>query len=152
VHTPTAEEAEQLFAVRALLETESAKLAARNVSDSGLDRLRALVDEGMAAVDAGEGERAVEANAELHRVITEMSGNSVLAELAMRVARRVRWYHGSVVDRRGRSSWVEHARIIDAIAAGAEDDAGELMRQHTERTRRMYLEEVAQDSAATPSR
>jgi DNA-binding GntR family transcriptional regulator len=152
VHTPTAEEAEQLFAVRALLETESAKLAALHATASGLERLRALVKEGMDAVASGEGERAVEANAELHRIITEMSGNSVLAELAMRVARRVRWYHGLVVDRRGRSSWEEHARIIDAIAAGAQEEAGELMHEHTERTRRMYLEEVAQDSAASPSR
>lgn len=139
VHQPTDSEADQLFQVRALLETESARLAARNVTAGGVRELRQLLREGMAQVERGDTDATVTANADLHRRITELSGNSVLAELAGKVARRVRWYHTSVAERRGRSAWEEHAKIIDAIAEGAEEEAARLMRYHTELTRRMYL-------------
>lgn len=152
VHQPTASEADQLFAVRGLLETESARLAARNATEEGLAALRELLEVGVAALDRGDTEGAVEANAELHRRITELSGNAVLAELAGQVARRVRWYHTSVADFRGRSAWDEHAQIIEAIAEGAAGEAADQMRQHTERTRRMYLERVAEgDTPVAPA-
>ncbi|GAA3748037.1 DNA-binding GntR family transcriptional regulator [Spinactinospora alkalitolerans] len=147
VHQPTESEAEQLLAVRALLETESARLAARNAAGEGVERLRELWREGVAGLEVGDTDAMVDANADLHRCITELSGNSVLAELAGQVARRVRWYHALVVRQRGKDAWDEHAEIIDAIAAGREDEAARLMREHTDTTRRTYHEQAASESA-----
>ncbi|GLU49081.1 GntR family transcriptional regulator [Nocardiopsis ansamitocini] len=149
VHQPTESEAEQLLAVRGLLETESARLAARSATAEGLERLRAVYRSGVAVLEGGGGpQELVEANAELHRCVTELSGNTVLAELTGQVARRVRWYHALVAVQRGSGAWDEHAAIIAAIAEGREDDAGRLMREHTETTRLAYHARAAQDGSS----
>ncbi|MEU6999349.1 GntR family transcriptional regulator [Nonomuraea sp. NPDC046570] len=145
VHAPTVQEADQLLAVRALLETESARLAATHADETGIERLRALCVLGKAAVEADDIEGAVATNSELHALITALSGNKVLAELAAQVARRVRWYHTPVARQRGVSSWQEHAELIEAIADGDEERAARVMREHTEHTRLSYLEQRAKE-------
>ncbi|GAA3807732.1 GntR family transcriptional regulator [Sphaerisporangium flaviroseum] len=155
VHAPTVEEADQLLAVRALLEAESARLAARHADDEGVRQLQALCDRGFAAVEADDVDAAVTANSELHALVTALSGNKVLAELAAQVSRRVRWYHTPVARRRGAASWEEHRALIEAIAAGNEDRAAQIMRDHTEHTRHSYLEQRAAEpveSAPQPTR
>ncbi|MDA8368625.1 MAG: GntR family transcriptional regulator [Nocardiopsaceae bacterium] len=147
VHTPTESEADQLLAVRALLETESARLAARNAGPAEIDLLRQLWRSGTEAVGDNDVDAVVTANADFHRGVTHASGNRVLAELAAQVDRRVRWYYAPIARARGHASWDEHACIIDAIAAGEEAEAARLMREHTERTRRTYHEQVEEPSA-----
>ena len=138
VHVPTEEEADQLLAVRSLLETEAARLAAQHATEDGVADLRRLRRRGVEALEADDVEAMVTANADLHAAITELSGNGALVELTAQVDRRVRWYYNPVARQRGRRSWDEHAKIIDAIAAGDSDKAGELMRAHTETTRKTY--------------
>ena len=138
VHTPTVEEADQLLAVRSLLETESARLAATRVSEEGVARLRELCDRGRDALAAEDVTTLVELNAELHREVMKMSGNDVLVELAGQVDRRVRWYYTPIARRRGHQSWIEHRELIAAISARDEQRATEVMRAHTEHTRRTY--------------
>ncbi|MEU9884676.1 GntR family transcriptional regulator [Sphaerisporangium sp. NPDC051011] len=150
VHAPTAEEADQLLAVRSLLETEAATLAARNRTDEGVAQLRALCARGLTAIEADEIDNAVAINSELHATVMELSGNTVLAELAAQVSRRVRWYHTPVARQRGRASWEEHTALIDAIAAGDADRAGEIMKDHTEQTRRLYLSQLGEEEPPQP--
>ncbi|MET7460555.1 GntR family transcriptional regulator [Nonomuraea sp. NPDC005501] len=150
VHVPTVEEADQLLAVRALLETESARLAAKNAGDDGVRRLRALCARGIAAVQADDVDSAVATNSELHALVTALSGNKVLSELAGQVARRVRWYHTPVARRRGMTSWEEHTALIDAIEAGDEARAAQIMREHTEHTRASYMAQ-REDEPAEPA-
>ncbi|GAA4833996.1 GntR family transcriptional regulator [Saccharopolyspora rosea] len=140
VHSPTPEEADQLLSVRTLLEAESARLAAQNSTKEGVAELRRIHKRGVQALRADDVDEVVDANAELHARITDMSGNRVLKELADQVARRVRWYHTPVARARGKKSWDEHAALIDAIARHDGDRAAELMRAHTEHTRRSYLD------------
>lgn len=146
VHEPTEDEVEQLLAVRCLLETESARLAAGNTSPTMVKQLRKVVKEGRAAATANDIETAVAANSELHGLITTMSGNAVLGELISLVDRRVRWYYTPLAKQRGVASWKEHAEIIDAISQGDEDRAAQAMRQHTEETRAASHEHAADDA------
>jgi len=155
VHTPSESEADQLLAVRALLETESARLAAQHAGPEDVARLRALCRDGAQAAARDGVDGAVTANADFHRALTEASGNGVLAELAERVDRRVRWYYAPIARRRGAASWDEHARIIDAIEASDDALAARLMGEHTERTRRAYRdhgEDPADREEGEPSR
>ncbi|GAA2913549.1 GntR family transcriptional regulator [Streptosporangium fragile] len=151
VHAPTVEEADQLLAVRALLETESARLAALNSDAAGVARLREVCSRGLRALEADDVDASVAANSELHALVTELSGNKVLAELASQVSRRVRWYHTPVARQRGRASWEEHALLIDAIEARDEARAAEIMREHTEHTRASYLEQRAAEPVEPPA-
>ncbi|GAA0403597.1 GntR family transcriptional regulator [Microbispora corallina] len=150
VHSPSAEEADQLLAVRALLETESARLAARNADEKGVARLRDLCAQGLAAVEADDVDTAVTLNSKLHATVVELSGNAVLGDLAAQVSRRVRWYHTPVARRRGRTSWEEHEALIDAIAAHDADRAAELMKRHTEQTRDLYLNQLGEEHPPQP--
>ncbi|MER7561798.1 GntR family transcriptional regulator [Streptomyces sp. NPDC097941] len=138
VHEPTDEEADQLLTVRTLLEAEAARLAAVNAGSAGIVALEALCTEGEKAVDNDDVDAAVALNARLHAKVMELAGNAVLAELAGQVDRRVRWYYTPVARRRGRQSWIEHRELIAAIADRDERRATDLMREHTEHTRKMY--------------
>ncbi|MFB9837373.1 GntR family transcriptional regulator [Actinoallomurus acaciae] len=138
VHMPTEEEADQLLVVRSLLETESARLAAANVTPEAIAHLREICEGGVAALEADDVDAVVAANAALHAAIVELAGNKVLAELAAQVDRRVRWYYTPVARQRGPESWTEHAALIDALAAHDGERAAQIMREHTEHTRRSY--------------
>ena len=144
VHVPTDSEVDELLDVRALLEAETARLAAgRTGSDpqarpAQLARLREICREGEAAAEAGEFGAAVTANNAFHAEIAVIGGNATLAELADIVGRRVQWYYRMVAPARGHGSWTEHAEMIEAIGAGDPDRAQALARSHTERTRQAY--------------
>ncbi len=138
VHVPTDEEADQLLAVRAILESESARLAAEHVTEERLETLRALQRVGEDAVVTDDQAAMVDANTALHTHVVSMSGNIVLADLIASVARRVRWYYLPIARSRGKDAWDEHADIIDAIAGKDAPRAADLMRQHAERTREIY--------------
>ena len=138
VHVPTDEEADQLLAVRALLEGESALLAAHRAGPEDAERLWELQRAGEEALRTDDREALVAANANLHAYIVQMSGNKVLAEYIAMVDRRVRWYYTPIARLRGGKAWEEHAAIIKAVAEGNAKRAGDLMRRHAERTRSMY--------------
>ncbi|WP_371749177.1 GntR family transcriptional regulator [Streptomyces sp. NBC_00280] len=140
VHEPTEAEADQLLTVRTLLEAEAARLAAANASAPAIAVLEELCAEGERAVAADDVDAAVAMNARLHAKIMELAGNAVLAELAAQVDRRVRWYYTPVARQRGQQSWIEHRELIAAIADRDERRATEIMRAHTEHTRKMYHE------------
>ncbi|MGV9630093.1 GntR family transcriptional regulator [Streptomyces sp. NPDC003487] len=143
VHEPTEEEADQLLTVRTLLEAEAARLAAAAAGSDGVARLEELCGQGEEAVAADDVDAAVALNARFHAAVMELAGNTVLADLAAQVDRRVRWYYTPVARRRGRQSWIEHRELIAAIADGDEQRATRLMREHTEHTRRSYHERSA---------
>jgi DNA-binding GntR family transcriptional regulator len=148
VHVPTDSEVDELLDVRALLEAETARLAAAGRGEQGpqtpqarqaqLARLREICAEGQAAAEADDFASAVAANNAFHAEIAVMGSNAVLAELADIVGRRVQWYYRMVAPARGHGSWTEHAELIDAIEAGDPEKAQALARKHTERTRQAY--------------
>ncbi|MEV4332147.1 GntR family transcriptional regulator [Streptomyces sp. NPDC049597] len=138
VHEPTEAEADQLLSVRTLLEAEAARLAAAHSGTAGIEALEALCARGEQAVADDDVDQAVATNAAFHAKVMELAGNSVLAELAAQVDRRVRWYYTPVARQRGRQSWIEHRSLIAAISARDEQRATEIMREHTEHTRKTY--------------
>ncbi|MBZ4016911.1 GntR family transcriptional regulator [Streptomyces purpurogeneiscleroticus] len=148
VHEPTEAEADQLLSVRTLLEAEAARLAAySDAPGGGIEELLELCDRGEQAVRDDAVDLAVAANAEFHAKIMELAGNAVLAELAEQVGRRVRWYYTPVARQRGKQSWIEHRELIDVIAEGDGPRAAEMMRAHTEHTRRTYRERARAKNA-----
>ena len=145
VHVPTDSEVDELLDVRALLEAETARLAAAGrgpqapqARQAQLARLREICREGQAAAEADDFASAVAANNAFHAEIAVMGGNAVLAELADIVGRRVQWYYRMVAPARGHGSWTEHAEMIDVIEAGDPERAQAMARKHTERTRQAY--------------
>jgi Transcriptional regulators len=139
VHAPAEDEVDQLLTARAAIESESARLAARRTAKEPVAVLRELCRVGVAYLDADDTDGAVRTNAELHRTISEMSGNKFLIDCAVRLDRRVRWYYTPIAQIRGHGAWREHVRLVKAIADGDEERAAQFMRAHTEATRKAYL-------------
>jgi len=148
VHAPTEDEVDQLLAARAALESESARLAAGQATQDQIAELEALCTKGIEAMDNGDIDGAVQANADLHSLITEIAGNRFLIDFAAQVDRRVRWYYKPVAPVRGQASWREHSLLIEAISAGDTDRAAKIMREHTEHTRTAFHESL---NAASPT-
>lgn len=148
VHVPAEDEVDQLLAARAALESESARLAARHASKDDVATLKELCKVGTAFQEAGDIDGTVRTNGELHAMITQMSGNRFLVDFAGQVDRRVRWYYTPVAPVRGAASWREHSRLVKAISDGDEDKAAQIMREHTEHTRKAYHELQAGSPAA----
>jgi DNA-binding GntR family transcriptional regulator len=143
VHVPTDSEVDELLDVRALLEAETARLAAAGAAGAAdgparLGRLREICRQGQAAADADDFAGAVAANNAFHAEVAAIGGNAVLAELADIVGRRVQWYYRMVAPTRGHGSWAEHAEMIEAIESADAGRAQALARKHTERTRQAY--------------
>src|SRR5579875_848690 len=124
--------------VHVLLEAEAARRAAGTATPEQVVRLREVCREGEAATEADDFGRAVAANDAFHAEVAAIAGNSVLAELADIVGRRVQWYYRIVAPTRGHGSWAEHEEMIDAIEAGDAELAQLLARKHTQRTRNAY--------------
>ncbi|MGH8870305.1 MAG: GntR family transcriptional regulator [Actinomycetes bacterium] len=150
VHIPTEDEADQLLAARAVLESESARLAAGRVTEESLATLWKLCQDGLDALDPPDIEAFVRANSAFHAYVTELSGNRVLADFASQVDRRVRWYYTPVASQRGHEACKEHAALIEAIADRDAERAAEMMRTHTERTRQAYHSSRADSGEAYP--
>ena len=138
VHVPTDAEVDNLLDVRALLEAETARLAARAPSQAQVARLREICREGQAAADTNDFSEAVTVNSVFHAEVAAIGGNAVLAELADIVGRRVQWYYRLVAPERGHGSWTEHGELIDAIEQHDAERAEAVARKHTERTRAAY--------------
>jgi DNA-binding GntR family transcriptional regulator len=138
VHQPTVREADEVFSVRTLLEVESTRLAAQNVTEQALSRLNEIVDAGREALRFADERELVKLNSAFHGEVTNLSGNQVLADLLHRLDARIRWYFAPVVMARGAGSWKEHAQIVESLAAGDAERTAETMRKHAEATRSAY--------------
>jgi DNA-binding GntR family transcriptional regulator len=142
VHIPDEDEVDQLLGARAALESESARLAAGHATGDAIKTLRSVCQEGSDLLKRGDIDGAVRANADFHRLVSEISGNRYLTDFTAQVDRRVRWYYTPVAQRRGQASWREHVQVIKAIQAGDAELAARVMREHTEHTRRSYHEGI----------
>jgi DNA-binding GntR family transcriptional regulator len=138
VHEPTDAEVDEVFAVRGVLEEESAALAAAHATPADINEMRALCAQGRVALADDDATALVRLNSALHRRVTAASGNRVLGEFIAALDGRVRWYFTAIASARGAASWNEHDALVDAIAAHDAVQAARIMREHTGHTRTAY--------------
>ncbi len=131
VARPTTDEGRHVFEARHTIESELVRKVARNRDEPGLERLRGIVAEEMKAQTANDKRRRVQLSGDFHCALAELAGNEVLAgfvqELVSRTSLIIALYEvpGAVP-----CSCDEHSRIIDALAAGDEAAAINLMTDH----------------------
>jgi DNA-binding GntR family transcriptional regulator len=140
VHDPTVAEVDEVFAVRTILEEQSAGLAAQNAAPSDVEALRSICTRGRNTLAENDADGLVVLNATLHRRVSELSGNRILGEFIASLDRRVRWYFTEIAMSRGAGSWDEHDRLCDALAANDSRAAAKVMHEHTDHSRRAYHE------------
>lgn len=126
------DDAEELFAVRGVIE---ATIARRALTD--------ILDDGDRAVAADALAELPELNIRFHLGVAELSGSMSLAALLRQISGKIEWLYAADVDHRGRQSWGEHRLIIAAVDAGNEAEAGRLMAGHVDSSQRGYMERFA---------
>jgi DNA-binding GntR family transcriptional regulator len=140
---------EEGYAVRAVLESQAARAAARRATDKDIAELRALHKQ---FADARAGHPSLpELNRRFHFRIYEASQSPVLLALL-----RLLWqsYHpGPAHGRPHGPSVKDHRGILDAIADGDEDAAEALTRAHIEGALQSFLKQKPQPGqpAAKPA-
>ena len=149
------DEADDLFAVREALEISTARRAAlrarglfgepRPPEDWWRTRrmLGQLLDDGDAAVEAGDLDRLVELNDRFHVGVAHLSGSATLATLLRQLSRKIEWLYALDEFSRGKRLWPDHRVILAAIDAGDADRAAELMGRHVRESRVGYLGRTA---------
>ena len=139
-----AKQAEEMSLARAALESMIARLAAKRASSDEAEHLRALVSEMESATVAGDVSRLIELNEAFHSRIHDASGCEYLRRLQ---AKQQMYNHTTRVgllgepEERGRAL-IEHRAIADAIAAGDQDAAERVMRDHIVRSGQRHVETV----------
>jgi DNA-binding GntR family transcriptional regulator len=134
VRSPGAHEIDEVFHVRTLLESESARLAAERISPAELEELAHILDLGDAAVRNGDASQLLELNERFHGIIVSAADNSVMAKMMVSLRLRIRWYFSAVVVTRSAGSWDQHAEIYRALRDGDGEKAAARMAEHVRQT------------------
>jgi len=129
----------ELTEARLLFESESAALAARNISEEALERLEAFVKT-MSDNDPDDYEASQLADRDFHLTIAAASGNEAVRHVVETLWRMqqelasVREVHESVCSRESAADrGAEHAPILNALQNGDSAAARAAMREHFRR-------------------
>lgn len=130
VVTMSEREARETIEVRALLEGQNARLAARRQDKEVLRRIAAVLDEGAKAVAANRTELLTDLNQQFHYELAEAGQNRLLADLLKRLRERTAMLFSPNNPVRRNRTWDEHANILRAIIQGDERAAATLAAEH----------------------
>lgn len=130
----------EIFTVREALEGIAAREAAKTITDDEIATLRALLRSHEAQLDSGNNAVYAQgsADADFHFAIARCSRNQTLISLLCdeyyQLIRLYRQQH-QLVSGRARRAFVEHGRILDALADRDPDLAELMMRRHVAASR-----------------
>ena len=146
-----AADAEDLFAIREVLEAAIARRAAERALAQfsaatpyedwapTRRRLARILDAGDAAVDAGRLEPLPGLNGLFHLGLAELSASTSLTVLLNQISRKIEWLYAADVHSRGKRLWSDHRTIMAAIDAGDARHANLLMKDHVSEARSGYV-------------
>lgn len=127
------EEANEIYEVRAALEAQIGKLAAKRATAPQLERLRAIVKRMQAVGRKRDPDAYFPLNIEFHEALAEAAGNRALAANYRRVVNELNLYRREAIQRNVDIipvSTKEHAAIVDAVARGDARLAERLLYEH----------------------
>lgn len=137
----------QIYEVRSALDALAARLAAR--APYPLDP--ALIARGRAATQSSVVKDMVEADMAFHRAVYQASGNPLIEPSAMLHWCHIRRVMAAALQHAPvrTTAWDEHEAILQAIAAGQEDTAAQLMLLHGQQASQ-HLKVLLQRHAVPP--
>jgi DNA-binding GntR family transcriptional regulator len=139
VLTMTDEEARETIEVRALLEGQNARLAARRREEDVIKRIAAVLKQGNAAVTSKRYDLLRDLNQQFHHELAVAGRNRVLSDLLKRLRERTAMLFAPTDPVRQARNWEEHAGILRAIIAGDERAAATLAAEHVMRAGADFL-------------
>jgi DNA-binding GntR family transcriptional regulator len=140
VRQPTAEQIEEIYEVRCLLESAAVGVAAERHGEIDEVRLAALLEE-MEALDPTDVPGRVRLNGEFHQALWRASQNQVMVEMLERLYANMKSLPLTTLDDddRWRESIKEHRGLLEAVAARDPERASSLMSDHLRSGRDLRL-------------
>ncbi len=136
-----------VFEYREIIETASARLAARRAVSEDMVVLRALLKSSEQAAKAGRMKEFVELDLAFHRKIGEITGNPLIVRTNQILQDTLRLSMTEVIERMGCENALHfHNVIVEAVASHDEDRAASLMAEHIGKNREFFPEEKTADS------
>lgn len=135
----TDQEARETVEVRALLEGQNARLAARRQDKQIIKRIEAVLNKGTAAVAAKKFDQLADLNRQFHHELAAAGQNKVLGELLTKLRQRTAMLFSPTDPARQARAWDEHAAILRAIIMGDERAAATLAAEHVIRAGTDFL-------------
>lgn len=132
------EEADEIYEVRAALEAQIGRLAAKRITSKQLERLRSIVKRMHAAGRSRDADAYFPLNIEFHEALAEAAGNRALAANYRRVVNELSLYRRETLIRNGEIipvSIQEHEIIVAAVAKGDGAAAERLLYDHVMNSR-----------------
>jgi DNA-binding GntR family transcriptional regulator len=133
----------ELMQVRRGLEVLAATLAAEAHGGDQVEELRAVVERGRAAGEAGVVDELPPLILEFHQAVARASGNAQLARMLDGLLQRIAWGFELEIEDRIDTSWADHAAIATAILGGSPVQAGFLMEEHIRKDEQIYRRHAA---------
>jgi len=140
VAQPTVGEARDVFQARIVLERAVVELAVKNMTPRNKSRLLRQLEREADAIKRRERQDMIRESGNFHRVLAEVAGNSVLAELLGSLIPRSSLIIALYQETPGvQCSIEEHQALVDAMLAGDAERAIELMNAHIGTIQRYLL-------------
>jgi GntR family transcriptional repressor for pyruvate dehydrogenase complex len=132
----------ELIEVREILEAQSASLAAKRAANASIEPIRQIMAQSAISLDLQDVPKLVDLDHKYHQLIARASGNHLLSqliEMSMEalVGPRLSLFH---IVERARTSWFQHSKILNAIAAGDSGSAESAMKEHMAGVRTAIIE------------
>ncbi len=127
------EEAEEIYEVRAALEGQIGRLAAKRATRDQVDRLRAIVKRMHASGRSRDPDAYFPLNLQFHEALAEAAANRSLAAHYRRVVNELNLYRREAIQRNVEVipvSTQEHEAIVEAVAKGDAARAERLLYEH----------------------
>jgi len=127
------EEANEIYEVRAALESQIGRLAAERAKPAQLERMRAIVKRMHAAGRKRDPDAYFPLNIEFHELLAEAAGNRSLAAHYRRVVNELNLYRREAIQRNVDVipvSTREHEAVVEAITKGDAGRAARLLYDH----------------------
>jgi DNA-binding GntR family transcriptional regulator len=150
VRAHTAEDLDDLYQLRALLEGHAARRAAMRITDEGIARLRESCERFDALSDGDDLRELVKENMFFHNTILEAAGSARLASMVRKVTElplvytSYIWYSGD----QKRISGHYHRQIVTALAARDAERAELIMKEHVYEARDVLVARLRENPGA----
>lgn len=126
-------EVQEIYELRVSLEGLIGRLAAQRRTSDEAGRLQKIIEQMHAEVEKGNVLRYAELNFELHEELAKSAGNAVLADTYSRLVVQLKLFRSYSLRHNAdnvRQSLLEHAAIVEAVAAGDASRAQSLLQEH----------------------
>lgn len=122
---------DQIMEFRRIIDSESARLAARRATKKDVEELREINRDMMDSYDRGDLEGFAKRDSEFHFAIGEITGNPLVIKTNEILQDVLQSSMVKLIEQRGSERAIKyHTLIVEAIAAHDEERSAELVRKH----------------------